>query len=134
MFPTDPGTIKTMPTTGTILLAEDEKPLAKALELKLTSAGLKVKVVHDGQEAVEALDKEQFVMLLMDLIMPRMDGFGLLEHIKKNKIKIPVIVLTNLGQQEDRDRVFKLGASEYFVKADMQLSEIVERVQKLLGG
>ena len=123
-----------MATSGKILIAEDEKPLAKALELKLKSAGFDVMTVNDGQEATDALGKDTFKLILTDLIMPRVDGWGLLEYAKKNKPDISVIVLSNLGQEEDRERANKLGASGYYVKADIQLNEVVEHVRKLLGG
>lgn len=122
-------------TSGSkILIAEDEVPLAKALELKLKGAGFEVGVVNDGQEAIEALSRDSYSLVLTDLIMPRVDGWGLLEHIQKNQPVVPVIVLSNLGQDEDRERAAKLGASGYYVKADIQLSEVVAEVQKLLQG
>lgn len=123
-----------MTPTGKILLAEDEHPLAKALELKLKSAGFDVLVVNNGQEAIDALGKDTFKLILTDLIMPGLDGWGLLEFVKKNKPNIQVVVLSNLGQEEDRTRAQKLGASGYYVKADIQLTEIIDHVKKLLGG
>ena len=122
-----------VPDDDVILIAEDERPLAKALKLKLTDIGLKVKVVSNGQEAIDALKLERFSLVLMDLVMPGVDGFGLLEYIQNSGVHIPVVVLSNLNQQSDRNRAFKLGATDYFVKADMQLSEIVDKIKGLLG-
>jgi len=88
-----------------ILIAEDEKPMAKALELKLNSAGFQAKAVYNGQEALDVLEKEPYDLMLMDLIMPKLDGFKLLEALKQKGSKMPVIVSTNLSQEEDKKRV-----------------------------
>lgn len=118
-----------------ILVAEDEKPMSKALELKLTGSGYDVVVAQNGEEALEALaskDKGPFDILLLDLVMPVKDGFEVLDELKKKKNKIPVIVLSNLGQEEDEDRVRELGAKEYFVKSNTSLAEIVTAIGNLL--
>ena len=83
-----------------ILIAEDERPLSKALELKLRNVGYEVVTVSDGQEAIDLLAKGGFDVLLLDLIMPRADGFAVLEAINAKKVKIKTIVLSNLGQAE----------------------------------
>jgi DNA-binding response OmpR family regulator len=69
----------------------------------------------------------------MDLMMPVMDGFKLLEELKKTDIKIPVIISTNLSQEEDKKRVMDLGATDYFVKSDIPINEVIERVKQALG-
>lgn len=115
-----------------ILVAEDEPAIAKALELKLTHAGYKVELAADGEEALEKLADGKFNLLLLDLIMPKKDGFGVLEAIQSGKHKVPVIVLTNLGQEEDLERAKKLGATDYFVKADTPIAEVVSHVEDKL--
>jgi DNA-binding response OmpR family regulator len=70
---------------------------------------------------------------LLDLILPNMDGFTVLEQLKEKDITIPVIVLTNLSQKEDKQKVLDLGAKAFFVKTDIQLTEIVEQVEKLFS-
>ncbi len=115
-----------------ILVAEDERPLAHALELKLTSVGFDVEVAFDGEEAIEKLSTGNFDAALLDLVMPRKDGFGVLTDLKQKKISIPVIVSSNLSQQEDFERAKKLGAKDYLVKANVSLTEIVDRIRKLL--
>ena len=116
-----------------ILIAEDEKPMARALELKLNSAGFQAKAVYNGQEALDILKKEPFDLLLTDLIMPVMDGFKLLEELKKTGSKIPVIISTNLSQEEDKKRVMDLGAADYFVKADIPINDVVKKVKQVLA-
>ena len=80
-----------------ILIAEDEKPMARALELKLNNSGFEAKAVYDGSEAMAELEKTKYDVMLLDLMMPVMDGFEVLEKIKKKKIKIKILVSTNLG-------------------------------------
>jgi DNA-binding response OmpR family regulator len=123
-----------MPDTSKhVLVVEDEKPLAKALVLKLTTAGFTVKVAYDGQEAVGLLASEPFDLVLLDLIMPRMDGFGVLEWMNREGKHPKVIVLTNLGQEEDIAKIKSMGVSDYFVKANISLTDLVGRIKVELG-
>lgn len=112
-----------------ILVAEDEKPMAKALVLKLNHSGFEAKAVFNGEEAIEELQNDQYDLLILDLIMPGTDGFGVLEAIKDKDIKTSVIVASNLGQPEDLDKAKKLGAADYFVKSDTPLAKIVETIE-----
>lgn len=116
-----------------VLVVEDERPMAKALNLKLSRSGFEVKTVSNGQEALEILAKEKFDLILLDLVMPKMDGFRFLEKISSWKQKPEVIVLSNLSQEEDIERVRKLGAKDYFVKSDTPIAQIVNQVRKRLG-
>ncbi len=117
-----------------ILIIEDEKPLAHALSLKLSHEGFDVVATGSGEEGLEYLSKEKFDMVLTDLIIPGIDGFKILETIQEKKMKIPVIVITNLNQEEDKKRVFDLGAASYFVKSNSPISEIVESVKNKIHG
>jgi two-component system response regulator ResD len=117
-----------MTTETRILIAEDEPAIAKALELKLTHDGYQVDLAIDGEEALKKLAANKYSMLLLDLIMPKKDGFGVLEALKTAKNKVPVIVLTNLGQEEDLERAKAMGATDYFVKADTPIADIVSHV------
>jgi DNA-binding response OmpR family regulator len=117
-----------------ILIIEDERPLAHALELKLKAAGFDVAVATDGVAGVQKLKDEKFDLVFLDLIMPKMDGFTALEEIRKEGHSVKVVVLSNLGQGEDIEKARKLGASDYFVKADTPLATIVERANKILEG
>ncbi|MBP6949047.1 MAG: response regulator [Candidatus Pacebacteria bacterium] len=117
-------------TKKKILILEDEKPLAHALELKLTHEGFDVVTTDNGETGVSILEKEKFDLVLSDLIIPGVNGFGVLELIRDKKIKVPVIVMTNLNQDEDKKRAIDLGAVDFFVKSNSTLSEIVEVVKK----
>ena len=107
---------------------EDEKPMATALELKLGRAGYAVTSVFNGETALEALGKETFDLILCDLIMPKMDGFQFMEELRSRTITTPVIVMTNLSQDEDRARAKELGARGFIVKSDTPIADIVTTV------
>lgn len=116
----------------TILVAEDEKPMARALELKLTKSGFKVIVTHNGEEALEVLGKEKVDLVLLDLMMPKKDGFSVLVEMREKNINVPVIISTNLSQDEDIIKAKELGAYDYFVKSDTPIMKVVEYVEKVL--
>lgn len=118
-----------------ILVAEDDKFLASAYKVKLTKTGFEVRMATDGAEAIEILKQFQPDVILLDLIMPVMDGFTTLENIKSNPVwaKIPVLVASNLGQKEDLEKAKKLGAAGYVVKSDMSIDDLVKRVIQTAG-
>jgi len=113
-----------------ILVIEDEKPLARALELKLAHEGFEVKTLSNGEGAISLLEKEGFSLVVCDLVMSKMDGFQILQAIKEKKIDISVVVLTNLGQAEDEKRIRALGAKEFFIKSDTPLSKLVAYIKE----
>ncbi|MDP1689949.1 MAG: response regulator [bacterium] len=121
-----------MKTSKKILIIEDEKSLARALELKLTHAGFEAKVVFNGEDAIELLQKESYALILLDLIMPKMDGFTVLAILKVKKIKTPVMILSNLSQEQDERRAKEFGAKEFFIKSNTPIATIVERITELL--
>ena len=121
-----------MKTSKKILIIEDEKPLARALELKLSHAGFTSEVVFNGEDGIKLLNKKSFALILLDLIMPKMDGFTLLAMLKVKKIKTPVLVLSNLSQREDEKRAKEFGAKEFFIKSNTPIATIVLRVTELL--
>lgn len=116
-----------------ILVIEDERPLARALELKLASHGFEVKVASNGEEGLALLEKESFDLILSDLVMPRVDGFAVLKAVKERGLSVPIIVLTNLSQSEDENKARSLGAMDFFVKSDIPVADIVARVRNILG-
>jgi len=118
----------------TVLVVEDDNFLIKAYEAHLAKAGFHVRTALDGVEAVESLKKVMPDIILLDLVMPRMDGFDVLEDMQKKSEwkKIPIVVVSNLGQESDRDRSLKLGAVEYIVKSDFSLQQTVDLISKHL--
>jgi DNA-binding response OmpR family regulator len=114
-----------------VLIVEDERPLAHALELKLQHEGFVVAVATNGQEGLNLIQTQQFDVVLLDLIMPEMDGFQMLEKLKSLPTPPAVMVLSNLSQHEDEERVLALGARKFFIKSDTPLTTIVEAVRSL---
>jgi len=115
-----------------ILVAEDEKPLAQAVTAKLENEGFEVTVAHNGAEAIEALKKESFDLAILDLVMPDMDGFEVLESLQKDGNKTPAVVVSNLAQGVDQEKAEKYGIKKYFIKSNTSLSEIVVEIKKIL--
>lgn len=114
-----------------ILLVEDEKTIAKALKIKL--AHFNVSLANNGEEAIELLSKNKFDLILLDIMMPKMDGFGVMETMKKKKNKTPIFILTNLNQDEDVERAKNLGAKDFLVKSNITLLEIVRKINEFFG-
>lgn len=120
------------PQSKKILIAEDEKPLARALMLKLEGEGFLVDVANDGDAVKEKVSKGGYSLILMDLMMPKHDGFLIMEEMKQKGDKTPVVIMSNLSQDTDRKKAIEAGANHYFVKGDSKLSDIVEYIKKNL--
>ena len=116
-----------------VLVAEDEKPLARALQLKFGQAGIVVEIAYDGEEALGRIRHESFDVLLLDIMMPKKNGFEVLEAMRAESIAVPTFVLSNLSQPEDKLRAEELGTLGFFVKADVSINLIVERVRQQLA-
>lgn len=117
-----------------VMIVEDDEHISKVYEIKLSKEGIESSLAKDGEEAIKKITAEKPDLVLLDLMIPKKDGFDVLEEIKKNPetASIPVIVLSNLGQQTDQDRAIGLGANEYLVKVDYPIQEVVNRVKKYL--
>lgn len=117
-----------------ILIVEDDKFLIKAYEIKFKKEGFDIMMAGDGAAGLEMAQKKPDLVVL-DLMLPKLNGFEFLEAIKKDeKLKnIPVIVLSNLGQKADMDKVISLGAADYLVKTEYSLEEIIKKVEKYLN-
>ncbi len=118
-----------------ILVAEDDKFYANIYKTKLSSVGYDVLVVGDGEKAVEEARKRKPDLMLLDLVMPTMDGFEALAEIKADeKLKdIKCIILSSLSQEEDRQRARELGAVDYLVKTDLSIHEMIEKIGSHTG-
>jgi len=115
-----------------ILLVEDEEFLANLLKARLEKSEMTAKVARDGQEALTLLKENKFDLVLLDLILPKVSGFEVLEAIQSDPSlqNIPVMVISNLGQESDINRGQALGAVEYFVKAKVSIEDLIEHVKK----
>ena len=117
-----------------IVIVEDEEILIKVLREKFEKEGFKVSLAADGVEAVSVIKKAKPDIVLLDLVLPKKDGFEVLEELKSSgDLKmIPVIILSNLGQDEEIKRALKLGAVDYLVKTQHPINEVVEKVREYL--
>jgi len=120
--------------TRRILVAEDDRFLRKAAEMALKRQGYTVLTAADGEEALRAAQSELPDLILLDLIMPKVNGFDVLQALKKEAptAKIPVIVMSNLGQDRDVQQAMGAGAAAYFIKTDLSLQALVQRVEETL--
>lgn len=115
-----------------VLLVEDDLSSIKIYRNKLEQNGFNVSVATTGDEGLHKAKNEQPNVILLDLILPGMDGFLVLEELKKDNAtdKIPVVILSNLGQPKDIVRGMRMGAVDYLVKSDESLVGLVEKVKK----
>ena len=118
-----------------ILVVEDDKFLRELISKKLVSEGYNISQAVDGEEGLKKIKEEKPDLVLLDLILPGIDGFEVLARAKEESevIKIPVIILSNLGQKEDVEKGINLGAVDYLVKAHFTPGEIIEKIKKILG-
>ena len=117
-----------------ILVVEDDKFLRELIAQKLSREGYKVFEAIDGEVGIKKIEKEKPDLVLLDLILPGIDGFEVLTKMKKNPAvaSTPVIILSNLGQKDDVERGLKLGAVDYLIKAHFTPGEIVDKVRNIL--
>jgi DNA-binding response OmpR family regulator len=118
-----------------ILLAEDDRFLRKAAEAALRRHGFEVLAAVDGEDALRRAREEPPDLILLDLIMPKLNGFEVLRELKQDLLtaSIPVIVLSNLGQEGDVQHAMEGGAAAYCIKANLSLEELVRRVEEALA-
>lgn len=115
-----------------ILLIEDDSFLRELMSEKLRNAGYNVIEAADGNGGLKKIQTEKPSLVLLDLILPGIDGFDLLREFRKElKIEIPIIILSNLGNKDDIDRVMAAGANDYLIKAHFTPTDVLERIRKL---
>ena len=120
-----------------ILIIEDEKVLSELLEKKIKEDGYEVFIAMDGEEGLELMKKEKPDLVLLDIIMPRMDGFRVMEEMKKdpelNLKKIPVVIVSNSGQPVEIDKALDLGVRDYLIKTQFDPMEVIDKIKKQIG-
>ncbi len=120
----------------TILLVEDEPLLANLLKQRLEKEGYSVTSAGDGEEALSVLKVNHPDLILLDIILPKMSGFELMEQLKDNPSygSSPIVIISNLGQDTDVQKGKMLGAIGYFVKAKLSIEDLVKRIKSFLAG
>ena len=116
-----------------ILIIEDDKFLRELISNKLAKRGYELIQAVDGEQGFEKTKKEKPDVILLDLILPGIDGFEVLSKIRKEKdiAETPVLILSNLGQKEDIEKALNLGAADYLIKAHFTPEEIVEKIGEI---
>jgi len=118
----------------TVLIVEDDKFLRELIAQKLVKEGYDISEAIDGEEGIKKIKTENPDLVLLDLILPGIDGFEVLSRMKADEklAKIPVIILSNLGQREEIERGLKLGADDYMIKAHFTPREIIDKIKSVL--
>ncbi len=117
-----------------ILIIEDDKFLRDLITQKLLKEDFDISQAVDGEEGIKKIKEEKPDLVLLDLILPGIDGFEVLTRMKsdQNLPLIPVIILSNLGQKEDIEKGMKLGATDYLIKAHFTPGEIIDKIKNIL--
>jgi len=118
-----------------ILLIEDDPLLIDIYTTKLQQSGFDVKAVEHGEKAVAAIQQERPDIVLLDIVLPHVDGWEILQQVQASEElkRIPIVILSNLGQKEEIEKGLRLGAVRYLIKAHYTPSQVVEEVVKLIG-
>ena len=118
---------------GNIIIAEDDPVLRNLYVKKFTMAEFAIRTAANGQEAITAITEQPPDLLILDIHMPIIDGFGVLERFPKATRTFPVIILSNFADEKYRARGRELGADDYFVKKDMTIRSLLDMAEKLLA-
>lgn len=124
------------PTANIILIVEDETFIADIYAREFTKAGYRVKIASDGQTGLKIMTEEKFDLLLLDIMLPGMHGLEVLRQwrIKNPTSTMPILLLTNLGQDEVIKEAFNLGAQGYLIKSSYTPQQVVQEVRNALSG
>lgn len=119
-----------------VLLVEDDQILARLYQTKFQKEGFDIQLSFDGQDGFDKMKSFSPDLVILDLIMPKVDGFTFLDKVRGDgelsKRGTPVLVLSNLGQESDIKKAMDMGAKDFFIKADVSLSQMVEKVRKYM--
>ncbi len=117
-----------------VLIIEDEEIMLKLLKRKL-SQDYEVFTATDGQQGLDMIKRAAPDLILLDLVMPKMDGFGVMEEITKdeNLKKIPLVVISNSGQPVEMDKIKEMGARDWLIKTEFDPQELSDKVKKIIG-
>lgn len=117
-----------------VLIVEDDRFLANAYKVGFEGEEFDVSIAYDGEEALKSVREFAPDIILLDIMIPKIDGFEVLKKLKADKDykKIPIIIASNLGQKKDIDRGLELGAEDYIIKSESSIIEILEKIRMQL--
>jgi len=117
-----------------ILIIEDDSFLSEMYSTKLIQEGFETEIAVDGKQGIDKIKNIKPDLVLLDIVLPKMDGFEILESVKKDPEfkNIPIILLTNLGQKNEIEKGLSLGADEYIIKAHFTPTAVVAKVKEIL--
>lgn len=118
-----------------ILLVEDDEMISSMYKTRMEQSGYEILTANNGNDGLSTALKEKPDIILLDIILPQMDGFSVLQELRGSKKteKIPVFMLTNLGTEEDREKGKRLGANDYLVKASLTPADILHKIEEYIG-
>jgi DNA-binding response OmpR family regulator len=118
-----------------LLIIEDDLLLAQTMRDKFASVGFRVIIAQDGELAIKALHKQIPQIVLLDILLPKKNGFDILFEMKQNPLwqQIPVVIASNLDSESDLTKGYALGAGDYIVKSNLSLNDLVQKVNFLLN-
>jgi len=119
-------------STPNILIAEDDAVLREVYVKKFSLSGFNIRTAENGQKAVELIEQEKPDLLVIDLNMPVMDGFSVLERFPRASRDFPILVLSNFGDTKNRERGLALGADDFFIKSEMTIKTLLDKVTSLM--
>ena len=112
-----------------ILIVEDEEPIANLIRMNLVKSGYQCELAFDGEEAADRISEKNYDLILLDIMLPKLNGYEVLEYAKE--VDIPVIFLTAMGETEQKVKGLKLGAEDYIAKP-FEIAELLARVETVL--
>jgi DNA-binding response OmpR family regulator len=117
-----------------VLVVEDDKFLANAYKAGFEGEGLEVSLAYDGEEALSMAQELHPDVIILDILIPKMDGFTVLQKLKENSelASIPVIIASNLGQKQDVDKGLELGAVDFIIKSESSVTQILTKIKTVL--
>jgi len=120
---------------GKILLIEDEELIITLLQKKLEKEGYRISVARDGVEGIEKLKEDKPDLVLLDIVMPRMGGFEVMQEMRSDEDlrSIPIIIISNSGQPVELDRAKRMGARDWLIKTEFDPKEVLDKVKKQIG-
>ncbi len=117
-----------------ILIIEDEEALISLLKVKLEKEGFKVECAYDGEEGYKKIKESKPDLILLDIVMPKMNGYEVLEKMNEDNIKIPVIIISNSGQPVELEKTKRLGAVDHLIKTQFNPIDVIKKIRNYLNG